>query len=138
VSTPAPAPAPAPAAPPPDSTRASSSGSTWRTLGLITGGVGIVGIGVGSAFGLVAKSKNDSTSGHCNGGVCDAPTISTLNDARTAATVSTVAFISGGALLAAGAVMYLLSPSASPATGLVVSPGAAGYVAGLTLHGGWE
>ena len=89
-------------------------------------------------FGLVAKSKNDSTSGHCNGSVCDAPTISTLSDAKTDATISTIAFAAGGGLLATGVVIYLLAPSAPSSTGLVVTPGAAGSFAGLTLNGGWQ
>jgi hypothetical protein len=134
--TPATGPA-APAAPPADSATP-SSGGTQRTIALITGGVGIVGIGVGSVFGVIAMSKNNSTSGHCNGSVCDAPTIATLGDARTDATVSTVGFVAGGVLLAAGAVLYLTAPKGAPSTGLVVSPGAAGSFAGLTLQGGWR
>jgi serine/threonine-protein kinase len=128
----------APAAPPADSTAPSSSGSTQRLLGLISGGVGLVGIGVGSVFGAIAMSENNSTSGHCNGTVCDAPTVSTLNDARDDATVSTVAFIAGGVLLAAGVVLYLTAPKGAPTTGLLLSPGAGGSIAGLTLQGGWQ
>jgi hypothetical protein len=135
---PTPAPAAAPTAPPADSTTPSSSGSTQRLLGVITGGVGVVGIGVGSVFGAIAMGKNNSASGHCNGSVCDAPTVSTLNDARTDATVSTVAFAAGGVLLAAGVVLYLTAPKGAPTAGLILSPGAGGSVAGLTLQGGWR
>ena len=139
AATPPPSPTPAPApAPPPDSTTPPSSGSTQRLLGLVSGGVGIVGIGVGSVFGAIAMGKNNSASGHCNGTVCDAPTVSTLNDARTDATVSTVAFAAGGVLLAAGVVLYLTAPRGAPSAGLVLSPGAGGSVAGLTLQGGWR
>jgi hypothetical protein len=134
---PSPTPAPAPA-PPPDSATPPSSGSTQRLLGLVSGGVGVVGIGVGSVFGAIAMGKNNSASGHCNGTVCDAPTVSTLNDARTDATVSTVAFAAGGVLLAAGVVLYLTAPRGAPTAGLVLSPGAGGSVAGLTLQGGWR
>ena len=99
----------------------------------------MVGIGVGSVFGLIAKSKNDGTAGHCNGGVCDAPTIATLSDARTDATVSTIAFAAGGVALAAGVVLYLTAPHGDPATGLVVAPGGGGTsIAGITLHGAWR
>ncbi len=125
-------------APPADSSTPSSSGGAQRTIALVTGGAGIVGIGVGSVFGILAMSKNNSTSGHCNGSVCDAPTIAALGDARTDATVSTVGFVAGGVLLAAGAVLYLTAPKGSPSTGLVLSPGAGGSIAGLTLLGGWR
>ena len=135
---PMPATAPAAAAAPADSTTPPSSGGTQRTIALITGGVGIAGIGVGSVFGILAMSKNNSTSGHCNGSVCDAPTIATLSDARTDATVSTVGFVAGGVLIAAGAVLYLTAPKGPPSTGLVLSPGAGGSIAGLTLQGGWR
>jgi hypothetical protein len=136
--TPTPTPAPAAPAPAPVSPSRPSDGSTQRILGLVVGGVGIVGIGVGSAFGLIAKSKNDSTSGHCNGSVCDAPTISTLSDAKTDATISTIGFAAGGALLAGGVVLYLLAPSAPSSTGVRFTPGAAGSFAGLTVNGGWR
>ncbi len=135
--TPATAPA-APAAPPADTTTPPSSGGAQRTIALITGGVGIAGLGVGGVFGILAMSKNNSTSGHCNGSVCDAPTIASLSDARTDATVSTVGFVAGGVLIAAGAVLYLTAPKGPPSTGLVLSPGAGGSIAGLTLQGGWR
>lgn len=131
-----PAPAP-PAAPPAESTTPSNAGSTQRLIGLVSGGVGVAGIGVGSVFGVIAMSKNNSTAGHCNGSVCDAPTIANLNDARTDATVSTVSFIAGGVLLATGVVLYLTAPRGAPSTGLLLSPGSGGSIAGLTLRGGW-
>ena len=143
--TPAPAapPAPAaspsapPAAAPTDTTSPSSTGSTQRLIGVLTGAVGLVGLGVGGVFGAIALSENNSTAGHCNGSVCDASTIATLNDARNDATVSTVAFAAGGAALAAGIVIYLTAPHGAPSTGLLLSPGGGGSMAGLTLRGGW-
>jgi hypothetical protein len=140
---PAPAPPsatpPSPAPPPPAPAPAPSSpGSTQRLLGVIVGGVGIVGVGVGSVFGLLAMSQNNSIGGHCNGNVCDSTGVSTVNQARTDATVSTVGFVAGGALLAGGIVLYLTAPRGVPSTGLMVSPGSGGSsIAGLTLRGAW-
>jgi hypothetical protein len=128
----APLPAATPAAPPP-----SSPGSTQRVLGVVTGVVGLGGIAVGSVFGLIAKGHQSDAGPHCNGTVCDTSGLSDLSDARSAATVSTIGFIAGGAVLAGGVVLYLVAPRASSGTGLVVAPGSAGSVAGLTLRGGW-
>jgi serine/threonine-protein kinase len=127
-----PPPAPPPAPPPP-----SSPGSTQRVLGVVTGVVGLGGIAVGSVFGLVAKSHQSDAGPHCSGTECDATGISALSDARSAATVSTIGFIAGGAVLAGGVVLYLVAPRGPSTTGLSVSPGSAGSTAGLSLRGGW-
>jgi serine/threonine-protein kinase len=126
-------PPPAPAVPPPPS----SPGSTQRVLGVVTGVVGLGGIAVGSVFGLIAKGHQSDAGPHCNGTVCDGTGVSDLSDAHSAATVSTIGFIAGGAVLAGGVVLYLVAPRGSSGTGLVVAPGSAGSVAGLTLRGGW-
>jgi len=134
---PPPGPAPAPPAAPPAPPPPSSPGSTQRVLGVVAGVAGLGGIAVGSIFGLMAKSHLSDAGPHCNGTVCDTTGLSDLNDATSAATVSTIAFIAGGAVLAGGVVLYLVAPRGSPGTGLVVAPGSAGSVAGLTLRGGW-
>jgi hypothetical protein len=61
----------------PQAPTASSSGP-WRTIGVVTGAVGVVGIGVGAAFGLKAKSSNNQSNadGHCDASGCDATGIS--------------------------------------------------------------
>ena len=121
----------------PGAPRSSSEGSTQRVLGLVVAGVGVAGIAVGSVFGFVAKGHDNDAGPHCTGTECDALGISALSDARSAATVSTLTFIAGGAVLTGGVVLYLVAPRAPSATGLVVTPGSAGSVAGLTLRGGW-
>ncbi|MGC4087114.1 MAG: hypothetical protein QM756_04260 [Polyangiaceae bacterium] len=86
-----------------------------RTASFIVGGVGVVGLGLGGFFGLRAISKNnDATSGTCKDGVCQEPNdYQTSQDARSAATLSNVCFAAGGAALATGVVLFLLSPSRS-------------------------
>jgi hypothetical protein len=90
-----------------------SSGGTQRTVALIAGGLGIVGLGVGSYFGLRAISKkNDYESQQGPGGECLNETCETTShDAYTAGTISTIAFVAGGALLGTGAVLWLTAPS---------------------------
>jgi hypothetical protein len=131
-----PVPAPAPAPPPPSPSPA-SPGSTQRVLGVVVAAVGLGGVAAGSVFGVLAGSHKSDAWPHCSGTQCDATGISDLSDARRAATVSTIGFIAGGALLAGGVVLYLVAPRGSPATGLLVAPGADGSAAGLTLRGGW-
>lgn len=92
--------------PPPsvlDTSTSSSSG--WKTIGLAAGGLGIVGIAVGTIFGLNASSKK----GACNGTVC--PDQDTIDQAKSAATISTIGFVAGGVLLAGGASLVLFGPS---------------------------
>src|SRR4029450_74761 len=43
-----------------------SAGKGGRTLGLIVGGVGIVGLGIGTAFALEARESNEQSLDHCD------------------------------------------------------------------------
>ena len=120
AAAPAPAPAPAAPAPPPsgpghlgDEGDAQTGGSSQKTLGLIVGGVGLLGIGVGSFFGLQAASKNSDAEEQCpRGNKCDTREGVTLTeDAKDAANISTIAFGVGGVALAGGLVLFLTAPS---------------------------
>lgn len=120
--------------------QAGGGGSTQRTIGLVLGGVGIIGLGVGSAFGLVAMGKeNDATQNHCQSGTvyCDPIGVTEGKDAHTDATGSTVFFIVGGAALAGGIVLYLTAPKddATPTVGLTAAPTPGG--ASFGLRGAW-
>jgi hypothetical protein len=139
AATPASAAAPATAQPAaPEASATSSPGSTQRLIGLVVAGIGLVGIGVGAAFGIVAKSDNDGVGGNCNQGVCNQQGLSSLDSAHTAATVSTVAFAAGGVTLAGGALLYFLAPRASSSgSGFVVAPSAGPHTAGLELDARW-
>jgi hypothetical protein len=91
-------------------TAASHAGlSTQQTLGVVVGAVGLVGVGVGSYFGIRAISKNSDAEQHCpRGTLCDDKQGEDLtNKAQSAARASNIAFAIGGGLLAVGAVVYL-------------------------------
>ncbi|HEY8041365.1 MAG TPA: tetratricopeptide repeat protein [Polyangiaceae bacterium] len=101
-----------------------SGRTTRRYVGLGIGALGIVGIGVGSVFGVIAKIKLDQS----NNGPCD-PTdhcttdgLSQRKDDERTATISNIAFVAGGVLLAAGIVLYVTAPKPQPTTGVVVAP----------------
>jgi hypothetical protein len=82
-----------------------------RILGLAVGGIGVAGLVVGSAFGLTASSKWSQAQKDCTPSCTpDSPAIGEREDAKSAANVSTIAFIAGGAAVAAGAVLYLTAP----------------------------
>jgi len=91
------------------------SSGTRRTIGLVVGAVGVVGVAVGSIYGLKAMSRNDESSSHCRtSNLCDADGLSLRDDAKKFATISTVFFIVGGVALATGAVLVLTEkPSSS-------------------------
>jgi hypothetical protein len=130
---PAPLPQAMPADGPPAAAPASGadSGTTRRWVGIGIGGLGVVGIGVGSALGLVAKSKLDQSNddNHCIADHCDAKGLGLRKDAESAATGSTLFFVAGGVALATGIVLFVTAPRAQPATGIVV-------VAPVPLAGG--
>ena len=96
-----------------------------KPTGIVLLGVGVVGIGVGAAVGLSAKSKYNSAfdNGSCDHTTnqCDAAGQSSVDSARSQATVSTILFAAGGALAVGGLVVFLTAPS-SRARALTVSP----------------
>lgn len=130
---PAPAPRPAPLTPPPVDT--GTGGSTQRTLGLVAGGLGVVGIGIGSFFGLRAIQKNHDAKDICPANKCTSEQGVTLtNDAKSAATASNIAFGAGAVLLATGVVLYLTAPSAH-SMALRLEPSVGVGSAGMNLGG---
>jgi len=119
----APMPSPDPAAPPSASTN-DDPGATRRILGLVGMGVGLGGLGVGTIFGILAKSALDgSNNGPCNASDhCNSAGLADRQDASNKAILSTVFFIGGGVIGAAGVVVYLTAPRAPSSTGLTLTP----------------
>jgi hypothetical protein len=102
--------------------------------------VGLAGVATGSVFGLMAKSKNDEALQPANcptSSLCTQHGLDLTHDAKTDATISTISFIAGGAILAAGIVLVLTAPSSSPRTGVRVTPWLAPSAAGLGLDAAW-
>ena len=122
--------------PPP---RSPDSGrSPWKTVGWITASAGVVGLGIGVAFGIDAKVQLDASNrSGCSGDACNAQGTSTRHQALDAATVSTVAFIAGGVLAAAGVALWLLPPSRTGASASISASAAPGGGA-LLLSGAWQ
>jgi len=133
------APLPAPPAPPPPVITTvvpppGGGSSSWRTVGWVVGAAGVVGLAVGAVSGVMAM--NDKNSANCADKLCDA---GPLGSARGAATASDIGFIGGGALLAAGVALVLLSPGGGheAATLFRVAPMVGASGGGMTLAGTW-
>jgi hypothetical protein len=87
--------------------------STARTLGFVASGLGLISVGVGGYFGLKAFSRWDARNEACQRG-CTAEAKTAGDEAKSAATVSTVGFATGAAALGVGLVLILTSPAKEP------------------------
>jgi hypothetical protein len=127
-----PPPTPAPVPSPLEAARKQSP----PVLPWVVGGVGVVGLGLGSFFGLRAVSKADEARRLCPDGLCNEAKGDTLaHDARTAATASNVSFALGATAVAAGVVLYFMLPTSKRETRVGLGPIAGQSSLGLTLQG---
>ena len=90
---------------------------TQKTVGLIVGAVGVVGLGVGGFFGLRAFSKWSETLDRCNGTECDQDGVNLKTEAQNSGNISTVATIAGAALAVGGAILFFTAPKTGKTTG---------------------
>ena len=139
----APPPAPPLRSPPRPAQRESapSSASPRATWGLALGGTGILGLGVGSVFGLLAISEKNARDELCDAGVCSSSRgIDAHRAADRAATVANVAFVAGGALVAGGAILYFTAPSseATPSAGAKAAHGLGFAASDAAAEVRWE
>lgn len=139
------------AAPPPPPTASTSPqlpppalesvGSTQRTVGLVVGAAGVVGVGVGTYFALHASSLWDTAHAACPANKCtDSASVTKGRDASSAANAATVLLGIGGVALAAGVVIFVTAPNASSAPGtdkrtgrVYIAPTLGGVVLGGSL-----
>jgi serine/threonine-protein kinase len=99
--------------PPPDTTKPSSRG--WQTpLGVVALGLGVAGLGVGTALGFVAKSTAEDA--ECNDNdECTQAGLDTRSDARAQGDIGTGVFIAGAALAVGGVILLITAPSSGDA-----------------------
>jgi hypothetical protein len=123
---------PPPVAPPPPPPPTGLG--TRRTVALAAAGVGLLGVGFGTYFGLHALSLRDRSNEHCDGNLCDPEGYTVRNDARVAGNVSTVAFVVGALGLGAGVTLWALGgPDREVHASVTVVPG----LAVVGLGGRW-
>jgi hypothetical protein len=113
----------------------SRSGQT--TVALAVGGVGVVGLAVGSVFGLMAKSAYDESSGHCDDlNRCSREGLDLDERAHRFATVSTVSFGVGIVAVATGATLLLTAPAA-PSEDVTIGSAPVPGGAAFSVKGVW-
>ncbi len=122
-------------------------GDGQRRTGLIVGGVGAVGVVVGTVFGILAIGAKSDAKAACEAGggsypkSCAAGTEGAVDPknstAKSDATISTIGFIAGGVLLAGGAVLYFTAPKpyGKEAARLHLAPAIGPGTAGAFLGG---
>lgn len=109
-----------------------------RNLAYVVGAAGLVGVGVGAVMGARAMADMSAASSGCNGNVCDHAGAADRRDAIAAGDASTIAFVTGGVLLAGGAALWLTRPrgdSGGASVGLAPSFTTSG--ASLRFQGEW-
>jgi hypothetical protein len=119
-------------APPAAAEAPPKDGKAQRIAGLVVGSIGAAGLIVGGVFGIVSKSTYDTATRECTRvpEPCSPVGVSDGKTAHSQATVSTVAFIAGGALLVAGGVLVFTAPR-----GVTVSPTVGMRSAGVGVNG---
>lgn len=113
-----------------------ATNSTLRTASYVALGVGVLGLGAGTVFGLSAKSKYDEGNELCPSFPCsltaeEADRREQLGeDGDSAKTLSLVGFIAGGVGVAAGVTLFVLSgrpqERSAPSVSTFVSPNSVG------------
>jgi hypothetical protein len=130
-----------PATPPADA--GASSGGPWRTVAIVVGAAGVVSVGIGSVFGVLAMNAKNDENNHCPGGSAGACYQAGVDASKTAlndANISTVTIVGGGVAIAGAAVLWLIAPKGAaqqPSTSVGILPLVGAGGAGLTLHGGF-
>lgn len=125
---------------PPPSPKDGSDGVS--TAGWIVGGVGVAGVAAGAVFGLMAIGKKSDVDKGCDANrMCSTPeSLGAVESAKSSATLSTIGFIAGGTLIAAGAALVLWPRDDKPQPGrrgnarLQLSPAGTGMVLGGTFE----
>jgi len=116
-----------------------SQRKTQRALALVSGGLGVVGIGVATYFAFHAIAEKSDYRAHLtSAGQCADPTCQTDSHAAyVAGNVATGGFIAGGAFLAAGVALFLSAPAAPHAGSATLVPIVGPRVAGAGVTASW-
>jgi hypothetical protein len=115
-----------------------SPGKAPRLAGIVLGSAGLVGIGMGAVFGALTIYNWSNSRNECRSPTnCPEPgqALADHDSAVTAARISNVAFVAGGALLAGGLALWVSGDVAAHTPVLRVSPRVGPGTAGLAATG---
>jgi hypothetical protein len=130
--TPFPTPGSLPSTPDLGASSSSSGLGTQKILAIVAGGVGVVGLGIGTVVGAIALSKKSDAQSACPGSQCTTQDgVSKWSDAASTGNVSTIGFIIGGVGVAGAAVLWFTAPSGGSSTQVGFGPGV------LQVKGTW-
>jgi serine/threonine-protein kinase len=106
-----------------------------RVVALAAGGLGLLGAGLGTYWGLHARSllEQSNSNGHCLGNICDGFGVAARANAQDQANLATVAFLVSGSFLGAGAILWLTV--AHVPAGVALAPSLGPRQEGLVLVG---
>ena len=90
------------------------AGRAQRIAGFSVMGLSAVGIGFGIGLGLGATQKHDELDAICRASTCPASASATLDAFHALRDASTVAYVAGAVLAAAGIVIIVTAPSSTP------------------------
>jgi serine/threonine-protein kinase len=107
----------APPPPPPEVAEPTPTGSdaSQMVAGIALSGLGVGAVALGAGFGVAALGDNDESLRYClpaDDNQCSPEGVALRDDAITSATISTVAFAAGGAMLLTGIILWATAPSA--------------------------
>ena len=108
--------------------------SPLRLVGFVAAGVGVAGLAVGTVFGLMSSSKLSAPNCDPSTKLCDPGVI---DDAKSAATISTISFVAGGVLVAGGLTLALVAPKGTSSARVNMAPTVGLNSGGLSLLGAW-
>jgi hypothetical protein len=113
-----------------------------KIAGIVLTALGVGGLAVGTAYGLLASSAWDKSKNECPTSCAEPNHGRAVNDraiAVTDGTVSTIGFVAGGVFFAGGVALIVASPSprggSARSSGLRVTPVLGAGTAGLDLRG---
>lgn len=103
---------------------APSGGSSQKTIAIVAGAAGVVGVAVGTVFGLKASSAWSDAKKGCTDYPygCTKGATNLASDAKGFGTFSTIGFVVGGVGLASGAVLWFTAGSSESAPKVGVGP----------------
>lgn len=105
-------------------TAAGTGLGTQRILALVAGGVGVVGLGVGTGFGVAAMSKHSDAEKGCTGTACTtAAAANAGNEAHDAGNIATIGLIVGAVGVAAGVTLWFTAPAPVARGEIALGPG---------------
>jgi hypothetical protein len=106
---------------------------TLRAAGFVVGGVGVVGLGVAIATGLILPGKKSIVDEHCGADkLCDAEGYEAAQSGQTLSTVNTTMWVIGGIATGVGVALVIAGgESAKPSTALRLTTLPGGGVASI-------